>query len=163
MNNKYFKNGFEWSKENTNTKGLPRPYAYTDPSKNNEKVKNIKIAKKVPIPWQSKSDFHNNNLLKLNLENENLIYNNQLCPYCGIPINDNEIVVKWKCPYLDLLQEDGAYVFSDVHPFHTECMSQARIFCPFISTLKDEDFEVDIFFKLKEKAYRDIAKAKKEY
>ena len=92
MNNKYFKNGFEWSKENTNTQGLPRPYAYTDPSKNNEKVKNIKIAKKVPIPWQSKSDFHNNNLLKLNLKNENLIYNNQLCPYCGIPINDNEIV-----------------------------------------------------------------------
>jgi hypothetical protein len=153
MNNKYFKNSIEWSENNTSVKGLPRPFAYTDPNGTNTKnVKRVKLPKIVPIPWQSKSNFINNGFLNLNIDNESLIYRNNLCPYCGIEINNDEITIRWKSDHLSEIKENGFFVFSDIHPFHLECMNQGRIFCPFMKKLKDENFEIDIFETLKEHA-----------
>ena len=34
---------------------------------------------------------------------------------------------------------------SDFHPFHLKCMKQARVYCPFMRTLKDEEFEISLY------------------
>ena len=162
MNNKYFKNAIEWSEENTNIKGLPRPFAYTDPNgKNKKNVKKLKLAKIVPIPWQSKSNFINNGFLLINEKNEKQIYSNDLCPYCGLKINKKELSIRWKTVNLKELVNKPTLVYSDIHPFHIECMQQGRIFCPFMKKLNDEDFEIETFEQLKYNAILEKRKAKK--
>ena len=145
-----FKTSVEWSKEVTNQKGLPRPYA--DTTLNKEYKSKYGLAKIVPIPWQSKPAFKFGRALKLNEINEGKIYQNDLCPYCGIKIENNEICVRWKTAGVSRLAPKGARIFSDVHPFHKKCMKEGRTFCPFMKTLNDKDFESGIYTNLKQKA-----------
>ena len=49
------------------------------------------------------------------------------------------------------LSKNGDRVFSDIHPFHLECMKQGRIFCPHMKETKDEEFEVGTFKELRDK------------
>jgi hypothetical protein len=140
MNKRYFKNSHKWTEDDANTVGLPRPFA-------NPKRKDL--AKTVPIPWQSKDDFDKHNKLDLNLKNEYDSYLKGLCPYCGIKIKKEEIVTRWTTAKLENITYDEALVYSDIHPFHIECMKEGRIFCPFMRKLKDLDFEINTYLNLR--------------
>jgi hypothetical protein len=150
MKNKYFINSHQWTEKDINTVGLPRPWAM--PKKKG-------LAKKVPIPWQSEDCFKDGHL-GLNKQNEDLIYKNDLCAYCGIKINDIEITIRWKTYNLLLINNYFRWIYSDIHPFHIECMKQGRIFCPYMKTLIDEDFETGTYKKLKQNAINDVIKSK---
>ena len=135
---KFFSKSKEWAEGDQNFVGLPRPFAIFDQSISS------KLRGKTPIPWQSIPNLEFKNL-KLNLENEKKIYNENLCPYCGIKIKNEEIVVRW-------ITTLDAAIYSDFHPFHIPCMKEARKFCPFMKTTKNEEFEYGMYFKLKKHA-----------
>jgi len=155
-----FINSVPWSKEITNKKGLPRPYA--DTTVNKEYKTKYGLAKIVPIPWQSKPAFKFGRALKLNEINEDKIYQEDLCPYCGVKIENNENCARWKSADVLMLKPRGGRVFSDVHPFHKKCMKEARRFCPFMNKLNDDDFEYDMYFVLKQKAILEKETAENE-
>lgn len=144
------KNSIEWSEEITSKTGLPRPFAYT--TKKSTKNKKYSLPKTVPIPWQSKPAFKTGGLLNLNDENENKIYDEDICPYCGIKIEKNQESVRWHTSQIAKLIKKRDFVFSDIHPFHKECMKEGRTFCPFMKTLNDNDFEYNNYTTLKQKA-----------
>jgi hypothetical protein len=146
VNKKYFKNSHKWQESDANTIGLPRPFA-------NPKRKDL--AKTVPIPWQSKDDFDKTNKLDLNLKNEYASYSKGLCPYCGIKIKKQEVVIRWITAKIENITKDGTLVYSDIHPFHIECMKEGRIFCPFMRKLKDSDFEINTYLDLKKNFLKD--------
>ena len=151
MKNKYFDGVSQWQKKDIDTVGLPRPWAI--PKRND-------LAKKVPIPWQSEDWFESNGHLGLNENNEDLVYINDLCPYCGIKINNDETVIRWYTCDLILVNKNDRWVYSDLHPFHIECMKQGRIFCPHMRELKDIDFETGSYKELKQNAINDVIKSK---
>ena len=131
-----------WSEKNSNFLGLPRPYYLPDPKwyvKNKKKY----LHKKIPIPYQSKPGTKNSSPISLNIENEKKVIKEALCSYCGIHIEDNEKSIRWmieKVNFQNNIKKD--LVPSDFHPLHLICMKQARIYCPFMRTLKDKDFDV---------------------
>jgi hypothetical protein len=151
MKNKYFAGASEWQESDVHKTGLPRPFA--TPTRKD-------LAKKVPIPWQSEDRFQSLGHLGLNEKNEDLVYENNLCPYCGIKINDEETVVRWYTCNLILVNKNDRWVYSDLHPFHLECMEQGRIFCPHMRGLQDLDFETGTYKKLKQNAINDVIKSK---
>jgi len=151
MKNKYFDGTHLWQENDVNTIGLPRPFA--TPTRKD-------LAKKVPIPWQSEDRFESLNLLGLNLKNEDIVYEKNLCSYCGIKIKNNEITIRWISAPLALTSREGPKVFSDFHPLHLKCMEQARIFCPHMRKLQDSDFETGKFKKLKQNAVKDARQAR---
>ncbi len=153
MKKDYFKNSWQWKEEDVNTTGLPRPFAF--PNKKG-------MAKKVPIPWQSEDRFESKGHLGLNQINENLVFKDGLCGYCGIKISDDEITQRWITAPVELTTHDGPKVFSDFHPLHIECMKQARIFCPHMRKLIDEDFEEGEFKNLRLNALSDKLKSKEK-
>ena len=148
MKNNVFNNSHLWTKNDLMTTGLPRPFAHTYRKD---------MAKIVPIPWQSEDNFKKNKNLSLIPKNERLVYKESLCSYCGIKINNEEICIRWKTINLEKIFADLPLniVLSDIHPLHIECMKQARIFCPFMKTLKDEDFETGQFKNLQKNAIQD--------
>lgn len=152
MNKKYFKNSHKWMEADSKTIGLPRPFA-------NPKRKDL--AKTVPIPWQSKDDFDKNGKLDLNLKNEYASYAKGLCPYCGIKIKKQEIVIRWITAKLENLTKNGKLVYSDIHPFHIACMKEGRIFCPFMRKLKDSDFEINTYLNLRKNFLTDKKNSEK--
>ena len=152
MKNKYFKNSHQWSKNDIDSVGLPRPYDYTYRKD---------MARIVPIPWQSESNFKHGQTLRLNRLNESLVYQNDFCPFCGIKIEKTEITIRWKTIDIIRASETPHLVSSDYHPFHLECMTQARIFCPFIKTLTNEDFEIGLYKILKINAMDNLKKIEK--
>lgn len=151
MKKKYFDGSSKWEEKDVNTTGLPRPWAI--PQRKN-------LAKKVPIPWQSEDRFQSLGHLGLNQKNEDLVYKNNLCSYCGIEIKNSEIVTRWITAPLALTSREGPKVFSDFHPLHLECMKQARMFCPHMRKLQDSDFETGKFKELKQNAINDVKKAR---
>ena len=151
MKSKYFKNAHKWQESDVDTVGLPRPFAL--PTRKD-------LAKKVPIPWQSEDRFESLNRLELNLKNEDKVYIKSLCPYCGIKIDDEEVITRWTTYHFLLFNRDSNWVYSDLHPFHIECMKEGRIFCPFMRKLKDKDFEIGIYKKLKIKSIKDVERSK---
>jgi hypothetical protein len=86
--------------------------------------------------------------LRLIETNEDLVLQNNLCAYCGIKIEDNEIVIRWANNEVKP-SKNGVRVFSDYHPFHQNCMKQARIYCPFMRNTQDEEFEIGDYKSLK--------------
>jgi hypothetical protein len=151
MKNKYFINSSLWQESDLNTVGLPRPFAIP-------KIKNL--AKKVPIPWQSEDRFESLGHLGLNQKNEDMVYQKNLCSYCGIEIKNNETAIRWISAPLKFTSREGPRVFSDFHPLHLECMEQARIFCPHMRKLQNLDFEIGKYKKLKQNAINDVIKSK---
>jgi len=151
MKNKYFDGAHKWQESDVHTVGLPRPFA--TPTRKD-------LAKKVPIPWQSEDRFESFNHLGLNLNNEDKVYLEELCPYCGKKFNNEEIVTRWFTCELILVNRHNRWVYSDLHPFHIDCMQEGRIFCPHMRKLKDEDFETGTYKKLKQNAINDVIKSK---
>lgn len=150
MKNDVFSN-IEWSNSFKNFIGLPRPF-----SKVLQKHRiNSKLAAKVPVPWQSAAENNDMMFLKIIQENEDIVYYKNLCSYCGIKINDEEDVIRWKNPHLSKIQPDGNFVFSDIHPLHLECMKQTRIYCPGMRKRIDEEFEYGIYLDLKKNAEKE--------
>jgi hypothetical protein len=138
---KYFLKNLIWNENTKNTTGLPRPYTDVPKSFWRLKNKSFYLHKKIPIPWQSIPIFDKKmTVLNVIQENEKKIYEENLCPYCGVVINSNEISIRWK-EHKGIPNNLGPRVFSDLHPFHIECMEQARIFCPFMRKTKDSEFE----------------------
>jgi hypothetical protein len=133
-----------WSEKNSNFLGLPRPYYLLD-SKWYTKNKKKYLHKKIPIPYQSKPGLKNSSPISLNIENEKKVVENGLCSYCGIKINDNEESIRWMIEKTVVdLNSNRDLVPSDFHPLHIACMKQARVYCPFMRTLKDEDFCISL-------------------
>ena len=147
MDNNIFGN-IEWNNNVKNEIGLPRPFSKVLPV-NRE---NHKLARKVPIPWQSAAINDQGRFLKIIQENEDVIYYKDLCSYCGINISIDEDVVRWKNPKIDQIRHDGSFVFSDIHPLHLECMRQTRIYCPGMKKRKKEEFEYGKYKNLKHNA-----------
>jgi len=151
MKNKYFDGVNKWEENDVNKVGLPRPWATS---------KRKDLAKKFPIPWQSEDRFDSLGHLGLNQNNEDIVYEKNLCSYCGIEIKNKETVIRWINAPLALTFREGPKVFSDFHPLHLDCMEQARIFCPHMRKLQDSDFEIGKFKKLKQDAINDAIKTR---
>jgi hypothetical protein len=151
MKNKYFDGANKWEENDVNKVGLPRPWATS---------KRKDLAKKFPIPWQSEDRFDSLGHLGLNQKNEDIVYEKDLCSYCGIKIKNDEITIRWINAPLASTFKEGPRVFSDFHPLHLECMKQARIFCPHMRKLQDSDFEIGKFKKLKQNAINDVIKSR---
>lgn len=157
---KYFNNSFEWSKNGIDHIGLPRPFFTI--SKDFAKLFNFKMPKKVPVPWQSFPGVYAEQIkgfFSIILTNESQVYNNNLCAYCGIKILNDENCIRWTNSQ-GKPSEEGPAVASDSHPFHFECMKQARIFCPHMKTQTDDTFEVGTFESLRKNADAHINKYK---
>jgi len=141
---KYFKNSKKWEESDINFLGLPRPFY--EISKEDFKNLKFKIPRRIPVPWQSKPMFNDiKDGFELITENENIVLKKSLCGYCGIVISDNEYVSRWK----EVVDLTGGRVDSDNHPFHLECMKQARIFCPYMKKRDEVEFEYGLFVDLK--------------
>jgi thioredoxin 1 len=150
MNNKVF-NNIEWSDSLRSFTGLPRPF-----SKVLKKHRiNQKLSAKVPIPWQSAAKNDEISFLRIIQENEDVVYYKNLCSYCGIKINNEENVVRWKNPNINKIKHDGNFVLSDIHPLHLECMKQARIYCPGMRKRIEEEFEYGLYLNLKENSKKE--------
>lgn len=103
----------------------------------------------MPVPWQSVPVFTEEGAFFNVIEdNEKKIYQNNLCPYCGIKINDNEKSVRWVLESNDA-NTIGPRIFSDNMPFHINCMKQARIYCPHMKKTIDSEFEYGKYKNLK--------------
>jgi len=160
---KYFKKNFFWNESLKKFIGLPRP-SYLVPEKFYKRydsklplVKNFYLHKQVPVPFQSRPVFKEEGLIAFNLiiENEHFIYKNNICPYCATIIEKKEICVRWIGEENYKIQpklDSGPRVFSDLFPFHIECMQQARIFCPFMRFINEERFEYGLYEELRKKA-----------
>jgi hypothetical protein len=162
-----FFNAKEWTKENSNILGLPRPtfevpkeFAKNKPigSKLISKTK-LYLHKKIPIPWQSEPVFNGLQQLTLNVENEEKVYKEGRCAFCGILFIAEESAIRWTT-VKGIPNPTGPNVFSDNFPFHQECMKQARRFCPFMRTTINEEFEYGPFELLRLKADEHIKNIK---
>jgi hypothetical protein len=165
---KYFKENLLWNEFTKNTTGIPRPYVNPPESmlKNNRRVlfnNNFYLHTKIPIPFNSKPNL-TERVLDLDIEKERHIVETGLCAYCGLPFNADDLAVIWKrydtVPYM---QPTGPRVFSDHFPFHEACMDEARIFCPFMRSMtQDEEFEKGPYSDLiiKAKAYKEVIETK---
>jgi len=150
MNNKVFGN-IEWSDSFKDFAGLPRPF-----SKVLKKHRiNNKLSAKVPIPWQSKAKNDEGSFLRLIQENEDVVYYKNLCSYCGIKIDNEESVIRWKNPDISKIKHDGNFVLSDIHPLHLECMRQARVYCPGMRKKDEKEFEYGKYIDLKKHAEKE--------
>lgn len=148
---KIFNDSLQWNENTKNILGIPRPFFIVHKFWRKRKNK-IYLSQKIPIPWQSIAVFDSSGqMLGLDKEKEQLVYKNDLCPYCGIKIEQSEYVIRWTNENFTDYSDDGK-VFSDIHPFHIECMKQTRIFCPFMRTTIDKEFELGLFIDLKNNA-----------
>jgi thioredoxin 1 len=150
MNNKVFGN-MEWNDSFKDFAGLPRPF-----SKVLKKHRiNTKLSAKVPIPWQSKAKNNEGTFLRLIQENEDVVYYKNLCSYCGIKIDNEEDVTRWKNPDISKITYDGHFILSDIHPLHLECMRQARVYCPGMRKKNEKEFEYGKYIDLKKHAEKE--------
>lgn len=138
-------------------KGMPRPTQNVIKElwkKNGKKY----LAKIVPIPWQSLAKLDTDGSFRVNVRNEHKIYREDLCPYCGIKINDNELAARWLAPngFSKIITDKK--VPSDIHPFHVECMREGRRYCPFMRDEAEDHFEYGIFKDLKKNALKQLGR-----
>jgi thioredoxin 1 len=141
-------NDDEWNESHIGFVGLPRPFSKV---LKQHQVGHA-LAPKVPIPWQSRAQNNQDGFLKIVQENEDIVYTKSLCSYCGIAINNEESVVRWKNKELDKIKHDGRFVLSDIHPLHLTCMKQTRVYCPGMKKKKEEEFEYGKYIDLEKNA-----------
>jgi hypothetical protein len=162
---KYFNHAKQWSEQNINIVGLPRPFEiipknFKPVPSNTLKLKNgFYLHPTIPIPWQSKPVWtEQGGVFNVIEEHEKIIYSENLCGYCGILIEEKEKCLRWlgsDSPYIPN-DKQGPRVFSDTHPLHVDCMKQARIFCPYMRERPNEEFESGSFNVLKQNAIADF-------
>jgi hypothetical protein len=131
-----------WSEKLIDFVGLPRPFFYSREVhwfRNGESY----MYKKVPVPYQSMPGIVGGSPIRLNIKNEKKVVEEGLCSYCGVKVEDNEVSIRWMIEKVQFgLNNNRDFVPSDFHPLHLKCMKQARIYCPFMRKLKDEDFDI---------------------
>ena len=137
-----------WSTETQNDTGLPRPIAHYN-EKFKEKNGKIYLYSESPIPFQTSALPNEETPIGLIQENEERIYKEGLCGYCGVSFNKNDKVIRWTKDEKILNEKIPSKVPSDYHPFHLKCMKQARIYCPHMRETLDEEFEIGTYAKLK--------------
>jgi hypothetical protein len=93
--------------------------------------------------------------LNVNKTNESLIFIENRCAYCGASFIGDESCIRWKIPS-DMKKETNSLVKSDSHPFHFECMKQARIFCPHMKKTKDSEFETGKYYELRNNCINEL-------
>lgn len=152
----FLKNNNEWDISLNNFIGLPRPLFKIPKTFKDQNSKNFKnnfnldhdfyLHNTVPVPWQSKPNF-DKHAFNVILINEEKVYTDNLCPYCGVKIKKNDIVIRWIINN-KIIKSLDSIVFSDIYPFHKKCMKQARIFCPYMRTKFDDDFEIGTYDEL---------------
>jgi thioredoxin 1 len=150
MKNKIF-NDLEWNESLRDFTGLPRPFSKV---LKKHRIK-LNLSAKVPIPWQSAAKNNKLSFLNIIQENEDIVHYKNLCSYCGIKINNEENVVRWKNPHIDQIKMSGKFVFSDIHPLHLKCMKQTRTYCPGMRKREEEEFEYGIYSELKKNSEKE--------
>ena len=151
----------KWSKKTYKQVGLPRPFMWgrknfdKQPYWNHLEPVDKKSFIKVPLPWQSSPE--NPRAVVLIQEHEDRVYLENLCPFCGLELLPEERVVAW-VNYDVAPTKEGARVFSDHHPFHIECMRQARAFCPHMKKTLDSEFKTDSFLNLRKEVDEQLRK-----
>ena len=141
----------EWSTAVKDFVGFPRPYAKYGIDKESNP---LNLAPKTPIPWQSIPNKIGDGI-RLLQRHEDSVYTDNVCAYCGVAFSPNEETIRWTT--IDKpLTKSGPRVFSDVHPFHLECMEQARAFCPHMKKTIDDEFETGTYSKLRSNADEQI-------
>lgn len=139
-----------WTESLKSFKGFLRPYFLPD-HKFYERDGKLYVHKKIPIPWQSRPSLDPKRVIDLVSENENKIYKEYLCPFCGIEIKNEETTIRWT--NTDIIPTPtGGRIFSDSHPFHIKCMKQARVFCPRMRDTVDSEYETGKFKDLRKNA-----------
>ena len=135
-----------WSKAVQGVRGLPRPYAEVpEDARKRVETKGMKIASKVPIPWQSFSRFHEGSFLGVVKEHEEEVVQKGTCAYCGLGFEPDDEAVIW-ITYPPKMTRDR--VWSDHFPFHAACMEDVRAFCPHMRLTKDEEFKTGRYQEL---------------
>jgi hypothetical protein len=155
-----------WSEESLKTTGLPRPYVELSEedrySPNTEKYGFEKyLAKKLPMPWQTRPVFQGPTKIRLIKENEEKVFKEGLCAYCAVKLNLKDPSVIWTY-YQDNPIDDKNKVFSDFHPFHLECMKQARAFCPYMKQRPESEFKYGDFQDLVKASLAFVAQFKRD-
>ena len=148
----------EWSKYNATFRGLPRPYAVVEGFIKIilEEHRRLKVAFKVPIPWQSFSRFKaGDGALGIIKEHEEEVVEKGTCAYCGLGFEGNDECVIWVNYPEKSPAKLKARVFSDHFPFHVVCMKETRTFCPHMQNTKDEEFKTGL--------YKDLLQEAKDY
>lgn len=143
-----------WSKATASVRGTPRPYANVPKETIKRLHTGLKIARKVPIPYQSESNF-SSGLLLLNPDREKEVIEKGLCAYCGLGFLDDELCTIWITYPEERLFTETTRVFSDHFPFHVECMKETRIFCPHMNRAHDFEFKIG--------PYKDLLLESKNY
>lgn len=138
-------------------RGMPRPRQNVIKelwSRNGKRY----LAKIVPIPWQSLAKFDIDGSFRVNIRNEHKVFRMNLCPYCGIKINDQDICVRWLSPdkHSNIITESR--VPSDIHPFHINCMKEGRKYCPFLREEPEDNFEYGEYHILKDNALKQLGR-----
>ena len=159
---KNFNESEKWSLKHIKKTGLPRPYWIINKIYFLTNGKRY-LSKKIPIPYQSTPS--KDSIIRLEIENEKYVVANDLCPYCGLSINEEESSIRWMIEkeedVKNNLESSRDLVPSDFRPFHLDCMKQARIFCPFMKTLKESDFYIEkqeINLQLAKKYFKEFYK-----
>jgi hypothetical protein len=151
-----FFSNLEWKTSLKNFVGFPRPFFILNKEQRKPNSKstlllksNLYLHKKIPVPWQSIPVFNDMQKFELNVENEKLVYKEELCGFCGLKFSDNDNCSRWKVYSPNQTDFIGPRVFSDTHPLHPQCMKQARIFCPFMRQREDSEFEHGTYKELR--------------
>jgi hypothetical protein len=137
----------DWTQENSEQTGLPRPSVATEPlfSPVGENAKN-KWRKRVVIPWSSQplrvTDNIGTSLVtpesgdKFNaapapiFEREQKVRTHGVCAMCGEQFNPNDLAVRFHGFHYT--------VESDHYPMHPECMRQTVAYCPHMMGYKED-------------------------
>ena len=155
-----------WTEESSEVVGLPRPYYdISELFLKEVKVHNSRFIykhKRVPIPWQSVPIFGRKDIpsisnpkpgnLGLILNREVRVYDESLCGYCGVKFKDEDLCIRWT----SIKGLQGMHIQSDHLPMHEKCMRQGRVFCPFMQTTEDYEFEKGTYKDLRVNAEPDM-------
>ena len=155
-----------WSEEVCDTRGLPRPFFILPKEflEAEQKLGNKSKYpfKRIPIPWQSVPIFGRKDIpsisnpkpgnLGLILNREVRVYDESLCGYCGVKFKDEDLCIRWT----SIKGLQGMHIQSDHLPMHEKCMRQGRVFCPFMQTTEDYEFEKGTYKDLRVNAEPDM-------
>jgi hypothetical protein len=140
----------QWTETTSKKLGLPRPFMWGKKdfvSKPFWSVTQKPGFIKVPIPWQSSPK--NPRVISLISENEERVYTEGLCAFCGVPFYPDDVTTLW-VNYEKKPSKNGSRVFSDHYPFHLQCMRQVRVYCPYMKTTLDNEYVTGTYSELKE-------------
>jgi hypothetical protein len=158
---KIFNKNLKWNDLTKDTLGLPRPsydvpeeYRYKEYNGHDDlnkiRILNLKqkvyLHRKIPVPWNTAPKFMKKNkknlsgFFEINIEKEKKVLIENICMFCGKMFYIEENAIRYRVVH-DKIGDGTRFIFSDISPYHEECMRQIRIYCPFMRTREDNEFE----------------------